>query len=189
MKTEKGLTCKICFVSATSKQELKYHRFSHDHREYQCDTCDYKVTGLHKITSHKQIHKPSTCPYCKKKIGSKGRSRHMKYHCAANKEATVENKKCPQCDFQTKSPYSLKNHIKTHLKKRCSICGYVTDHENALIKHIKKRHEPKPEPKPTSIVKCIYKCKGCSYSSTRKRNVARHEEVYCPNRGYLFVGF
>ena len=67
--------------------------------------------------------------------------------------------------------------MKSHNRKQCSICSYLARNEAILDVHRQKKHVPSTRIKrPTEM----FNCKGCTYSSSRKFNVDRHESKFCP---------
>ena len=163
-----SLVCDICFVSCKSKASLRHHRQrTHDDREFSCETCGKTVTGLNKFMSHKKTHETFSCPNCNENISLPNKSRHLK-GCRSHE--------CEICDFKTTTKDKLANHMKTHNRKVCSICGYQARNQAILDIHRQKQHIPSTKIKrPTEMFNCTW----CTYSSSKKFNVDRHENV-CP---------
>ena len=166
-----SLVCDICFVTYKSKASLRQHRqTTHDDREYTCDTCGNKVTGHDKFKSHKRRHETFSCPNCNKKILLPNKSKHLK-GCGSHN--------CEKCDFKTTTQYKLDNHMKTHNRKKCGICGYSARNDAILEVHRQKKHIPSTKIKRATE---MFQCEWCTYSSSWKRNVEKHQNKHCPAR-------
>lgn len=91
--------------------------------------------------------------------------RHMKHH----ETPGMELHKCTECDFRTIRLSHLRRHELLHKKQlvTCTVCGYITDSNQQMLKHMKLKHPHGKDASPPQEEK-FFKCDICGRSlSTR----------------------
>ncbi len=104
-----------------------------------------------------------------------------KYHSTKKDEDRgfrIKRWKCPRhdCNFATRGKYYLSQHLQRKHSEvmcqkscRCEICGFKTDHQDFLLRHIRNMHRTLDEPK-------LFKChiEGCKFETRYICNLRRH---------------
>ena len=110
---------------------------------FPCPTgeCDFESEDQAELKSHlKDIHsfnikEEYSCKKCEYSINNKKEfEKHKQIH-------SNERYSCQYCDFITGSKAVLMNHIRNHLEKRCTICGYEPSRKAYLKGHVEAVHK------------------------------------------------
>ena len=130
------------FVLATS---LSHHMYSHYERKYQCEKCQYHCFFKSELESHMIVHRETPTHQCQyPKCG-----KWFKWKGELALHVEVHDKKwydCDKCDFSMKLIKYLKEHEKSHLKKKdklpyeCKLCGERFLWRSGLKRHREKVH-------------------------------------------------
>ncbi|XP_046362470.2 uncharacterized protein LOC124139453 [Haliotis rufescens] len=149
---KKEFKCEHCSYAANIRYKVATHmyqvhgiRASFDKRkEIKCPHCNYTALVKSWMTKHMDRHattKNYTCELCGKTFGS---PRNLNSHTRwAHKTAKHQ---CPHCEYITKTPTRLKNHIKTQHMFRgykpytCPYCPFKCATGGNCRKHVMQKH-------------------------------------------------
>ncbi|XP_050301565.1 zinc finger protein 449-like [Anthonomus grandis grandis] len=108
--------------------------------------CNYTTNRKENLKKHLEssVHRTmretfmcNNCPRTYKNIGTL--RRHMKYECRFF---------CPKCGKLYLKKKSLNEHIRLNCRKnptkQCAFCTYACFDNFSLVRHLKKKHVPKP---------------------------------------------
>ena len=137
--------CGICGKMFDLATMLAHHMYSHYKRKYQCEKCQYHCFFKSKLESHMIVHRETPthqCQYpkCGKWFKWKG---ELALHVETHNKRWYD---CDKCDFSTKLMKYLKEHEKSHLKKKdklpyeCKLCGERFLWCSGLKRHREKKH-------------------------------------------------
>jgi hypothetical protein len=189
------LYCQKCPYKTSSEHDMEVHMKSHKFRDgcLKCRYCDYYSVELY-LKSHEISH-PEYEPDNQQPESSTGSSGDAS--TSYDKEDQADNikrrkvvalspndtsqdlfktenniKKCTQCPFQTKSSFSITEHVKNHNfradAKKCRYCDYY------LFSKISKHELVHPEYEPNPVL--LLKCKICPWTTTTIRRMELHTE-------------
>lgn len=121
-----GLNCDQCSYIAMTISSLRDHIKCHA-KAFKCETCSKSFTTKYLVTSHKMQHKHGEyvdaklsfqCEECHKIFQS---PLYLRAHRTHTHEASLLQ--CDFCGQSRKGKYCLSQHLRTHLKVDCKICG------------------------------------------------------------------
>lgn len=125
--------CDKCGLKYPNRDSFRIHHWLY-HRNFSvfCDLCPRSFTRKQRLADHmKQVHvrfRPFECNVCSYKTSC---IRSLKIHMLRHGAKT-------ECEICHKLVSNIENHIGTHVKVECSICG-KTYSKNHLSRH-KKTH-------------------------------------------------
>lgn len=181
--------CTRCLYRCQYPSDLKKHMAIHERRDdpskwLRCDQCDFKTPYPSGVTAHKKTHsavkefKCKLCDYAAFFRNSLNRhvimvhtleSAEYRQRQPALQEKTL---KCPECDFITAHPTSLKYHILRHRDEKplkCKLCAYSCVKGEQLRIHLATKHKVK---------EAYYKaCAQCGYSAISRAKYVIHMEA------------
>ena len=148
----KEVTCEICSTGLKSHRSLLRHNdIVHSGRQFTCtfSGCGQIFDSRKKKNNHKRIHETYTCVTCGKTFSLYNQQRHIK-RCKI-KVKTIKTFPCDECNYETKSKYSLKRHkVRKHDLRKLKV--------------------------PKQVV--IHKCNTCDFKSNKKHVRDRHEKIH-----------
>ena len=164
-KVVQSLKCPKCKFSTSSPLMLDYHR-SLKHGRNTCFVCK-AVMRKPQLWEHILTHGPDLetrkCAVCHRIFSN---STSLKNH---QEKGNCESKsfECNLCDFKCISKSVLNKHFNgKHQDSSCDICNQTFSQSKGLKEHMKTDH---------SLPTVVLKCSQCSYSTTVKRNLRKHE--------------
>ena len=106
---------------------------------------------------HKRVGEKTTCNICRKTLSINHVKGHMKTIHGDNPFLF-----CPECEFSSKYPHSMKIHKKSHTSPdmKCKECSFSTHSHNLLKAHLLNIH---PKGDPLFCTKCDYKTLSIKY--------------------------
>ena len=184
---ERNFPCKFthCSYKAKIRGDLKIHciRAHCNERPFSCrvEGCDYTAKTMSDARNHRIKHKndrPFPCPH--EGCGYKAK---IKNALSAHLNFTHGNKwykwSFPDCTFQTKRPWILKQHSDVHLDSFvCSFrnCTYRCRSKSALRSHNVARHEKtRPHSCPVPL---------CNFGTAKKTRLEDHLESHGEDRPF-----
>ena len=80
--------------------------------------------------------------FCDKCSFKSKRESHFRKHMKLHEGAGAELHNCTECDFKTIRLSHLRRHELLHKNSllKCNLCGYMTDSNQMLLKHVKLKH-------------------------------------------------
>nr|CAI5823101.1 unnamed protein product [Callosobruchus analis] len=174
--TSKVYECSKCSYKTTRRYLLDRHLLNHadvtsKFQLSKCERCNVTFKGkqlrdAHILKEHpnfigsvtSRIHECTNCNY--KTTFKFNLKKHMLKHCSSR------NLTCSQCDASFRSKPMLDNH--------CEHCDMSFKHKAALYNHVIKRHPETTD----SIPGKILECSSCTYKTTRKVNLKKHELLH-----------
>ena len=80
--------------------------------------------------------------FCDKCSFKSKRESHFRKHMKLHEGAGAELHSCTECDFKTIRLSHLRRHELLHKNSllKCNLCGYMTDSNQMLLKHVKLKH-------------------------------------------------
>ena len=137
--------CGVCGKMFALATTLAHHMYSHNASKHHCDKCDFQCFFKSELEAHKVVHRerPShQCMYpkCGRWFKRKG---ELSLHVETHKKTWYN---CKKCDFSTKLLKYLKEHEKSHIKKKedlpyaCDICGKLFLWRSGVKRHKEKTH-------------------------------------------------
>lgn len=171
----KSYSCTKCKRTFTTISSLKFHENVHlGIRPYSCSSCSKKFTSASVLRDHKKnIHgevKPFQC-HCGRTFN---RKKKLELHVDSVHEKGDKFRKyqCTSCDKKFHHPYSLKNHLNTHLGLKpylCNECGSSYTTPSNLRSHFKRVHSGEKKP-----IQKLHLCHNCGESFSRASHLKRH---------------
>lgn len=178
------LVCPECNKGFESKRGLTQHidRVHYLSNEFHhCDKCEYKTRyrkNLEKhICSFEKPPKPPKLPiHVCDECGKAFTTRKNLYRHGREVHYGAELF-CTQCDYQTKRPQGLREHIARHHTKSddttakpmplftCDHCGYQTNYKQSLKNHIDALH-----------IIAEWKCHLCDFVTSTKKKLREHQQ-------------
>nr|CAH7716497.1 unnamed protein product [Callosobruchus chinensis] len=176
------LTCTHCNAKFKTKSSLFNHIVqSHPSfastvtsKVHECSKCSYKTTRRYHLDRHLLNHADCDMSFkSKMMLENHITLRHSNLVTAF--EGIVYE--CSDCAYKTGIKSDFDEHTLTHSSSDrypCAHCDLSFKHKAALFNHIIKRH---PETM-ASIPGKILECSSCSYKTTRKANLKKHELLH-----------
>ena len=154
--------CEKCGYETNSQEKLRKHKIDHDEgRFYHCEICNYIAVSHIKLGKHMKLKHPETLV-----------------------------KKCTQCEYTTNRSKNFKAHLQAHKDPdafKCTLCSFISSSQRQFATHMSTKHpeeqssfeiesSPTKESKeePAAIVRQLYKCDKCLYSSNREAILEVH---------------
>ena len=192
----KEFTCTFagCSYRSHRNYDFQRHLIRHDpdKSKYSCEKCDYKAEAKYLVKIHSLVHtheKPFACdfPNCTFRTKIKKRlARHKKLKHTNKGCNELEIYACENCTYRTKLKWNLANHIKTHSANKpfaCEVrgCNYRARLAWNLTMHTRRHHDPSQA--------FLFLCKfpSCTYKTTAKHLLEKHQKTHNPNRKPEFV--
>nr|CAI5823103.1 unnamed protein product [Callosobruchus analis] len=190
-------TCTHCNTKFKTKTTLFNHivqnhpsfASSVTSKVYECSKCSYKTTRRYLLDRHLLNHADVTskfqlskCERCNVTFkGKQLRDAHiLKEHPNFIGSVTSRIHECTNCNYKTTFKFNLKKHMMlTHSNvasdlNPCEHCDMSFKHKAALYNHVIKRHPETTD----SIPGKILECSSCTYKTTRKVNLKKHELLH-----------
>lgn len=142
MQTHAGkhrYVCKICGYSCRQSNPFKRHLARHNKiKSFTCTMCNYACTDKYDLEKHLITHsevKSVVCPDCPYTCRYKAQLvRHKKLV-----HDDIKPYFCSYCNYTTKSPQNLKNHMHLHAEKKphqCMLCEFSACQKSNLKRHM-----------------------------------------------------
>ncbi|VEN52858.1 unnamed protein product [Callosobruchus maculatus] len=203
--------CTQCGAAFTSKAGLDDHTIrkhpdfigSISRKIHACILCSYKTTLKSTLTRHTRQHYPeirrnfklNSCSHCTATFASKQNlNEHaLQKHPYVNSTVTSKIHKCTFCPYKTTIKYNIDKHMmskqhsqesqvtvistNTRKLKRCNHCDAVFKRRENLDNHIVMKHPDFA----ASVSRKIHACKYCTYKTTMKYRITKHERKHTLN--------
>nr|CAI5823104.1 unnamed protein product [Callosobruchus analis] len=194
--TSKVYECSKCSYKTTRRYLLDRHLLNHadvtsKFQLSKCERCNVTFKGkqlrdAHILKEHpnfigsvtSRIHECTNCNYkttSKPMLDNHVSQRHT--NLATPIEETTHE--CSQCQYKTEAKSDFDEHMLTHSNvasdlNPCEHCDMSFKHKAALYNHVIKRHPETTD----SIPGKILECSSCTYKTTRKVNLKKHELLH-----------
>ncbi|KAL7638287.1 UNVERIFIED_CONTAM: hypothetical protein RMT77_010851 [Armadillidium vulgare] len=204
--------CKICGKLLTNAH-FKDHMMAHEGIfKHKCALCDYKSSRITDLKTHMIIHVKDnrySCSICKKTFRAKNSAMVCEKRHSGSKDKKCnlcertffsnldlknhvsyqhKQRKCPFCDFETKTRSFYERHKREHKKgvlfKRkekskvmCEVCGRLI-FSRSYMSHMKSHGEFKEAKTESKEYFCYY----CSYSGTSSSDILKHSISHHPEK-------
>ncbi|XP_050499471.1 zinc finger protein 836-like [Diabrotica virgifera virgifera] len=178
---KKTYPCKKCDYVGASREELKYHFFTHrtNCRIYKCDNCPFITRHKNVIDNHNLTHlaDEDVCWYYCDKCAYRSRMvANLQKHQFTHIKQTDEMKKykCEECTYMTMWKRDLERHKVKHFNPKffCDVCSFSTRHERYLKSHIQRLHCAREESNE------LFYCAHCNFSTKHKRSLIPHMVIH-----------
>nr|CAI5823100.1 unnamed protein product [Callosobruchus analis] len=193
--TSKVYECSKCSYKTTRRYLLDRHLLNHadvtsKFQLSKCERCNVTFKGkqlrdAHILKEHpnfigsvtSRIHECTNCNY--KTTFKFNLKKHMLKHCSSTTPIEETTHECSQCQYKTEAKSDFDEHMLTHSNvasdlNPCEHCDMSFKHKAALYNHVIKRHPETTD----SIPGKILECSSCTYKTTRKVNLKKHELLH-----------
>ena len=191
------------YSRAFVQQRIRRSRNRIKLRTISCPMCNYSTHYMHKLNEHMNAHGGRfICKICSKAfIKSSDLTRHMFVHDTnVNKKYT-----CKYCDYVTRNPLLLDDHMVGHLKgQTCPVCNKTFSKEALLRKHMEQHinsGEISPDKNEAAKIKTEpmdsgyndhseFVCSVCKKRFESREQLDQHEQMHwhsCPDCGQSFA--